>query len=116
MRITLAQIEPITGDLEGNTRRILEVIQQHDADSDVIVFPEMAVTGYNCGADFECEEFVQDAWECIEKIIAPAVGRSFVLAGAPTFASPMHERNGSIRIHNTALLMHEGGFNVIFVQ
>ncbi len=108
MRITLAQIEPITGDLEGNTRRILEVIQQHDADSDVIVFPEMAVTGYNCGADFECEEFVQDAWECIEKIIAPAVGRSFVLAGAPTFASPMHERNGSIRIHNTALLMHEG--------
>ncbi len=106
MRLVMAQIEPVTGDLEGNTSRILSVIEEHGSSSDLILFPEMAVTGYNCGADFESEEFIADARHCIEARILPHVKSSHVILGAPTMAHPRHEANGNIRIHNSALLLH----------
>ena len=47
IRIGLAQINTTVGDLEGNTRRILEGIDQARRWSvDVVVFPELAITGY----------------------------------------------------------------------
>ena len=46
--VVMAQINPVVGDLQGNVARILtaarEALRQHQAD--VIVFPEMALTGY----------------------------------------------------------------------
>ncbi|MBA3722775.1 MAG: NAD+ synthase [Parachlamydiaceae bacterium] len=47
MRILLAQINPIIGDLEGNTKQILDSIQNgREQKADVILFPEMALSGY----------------------------------------------------------------------
>ncbi len=42
--ITLAQINPTVGDLEGNQAQILDVWEQ--AESDLVVFPEMVSCGY----------------------------------------------------------------------
>ncbi len=45
--MALAQINPVVGDLEGNVRRIVERLQQARAlGADVVLFPELAVTGY----------------------------------------------------------------------
>jgi NAD+ synthase (glutamine-hydrolysing) len=47
IRIAMAQINPTVGDLEGNTRLIREYCQRAEsAGADLVVFPEMAVTGY----------------------------------------------------------------------
>lgn len=47
MRIALAQINPIIGDLEGNTRMIVAALEQARCDSaEAVVFPELALTGY----------------------------------------------------------------------
>jgi NAD+ synthase (glutamine-hydrolysing) len=47
LRVAMAQINPVVGDLEGNTRRIIERIEQaRSAGADAVLFPELAVTGY----------------------------------------------------------------------
>ena len=46
-RVSLAQINPTVGDIEGNTRRIVDGIAQARAlGADLVAFPELAVTGY----------------------------------------------------------------------
>jgi len=47
MRLALAQINPVVGDLEGNRALILQrVAEAKDARADIALFPELAVTGY----------------------------------------------------------------------
>lgn len=44
--ITLAQINPIVGDLNYNTDKIIKIIRESSHEKQLIVFPEMAVCGY----------------------------------------------------------------------
>ena len=48
LAIHLAQINPLVGDIDGNVEKILSVAQQstESATVDVIVFPELTLTGY----------------------------------------------------------------------
>ena len=48
LRIAIAQINLLVGDIEGNAERILEWIQRarDEMQADVIVFPELSLTGY----------------------------------------------------------------------
>ena len=45
MRIALAQINPVVGDIEGNTKKIISIIKKTKAD--IVVFPELSITGYS---------------------------------------------------------------------
>ena len=45
MRIALAQINPTVGDLSGNAKKILQKIREARG-ADVVLFPELALTGY----------------------------------------------------------------------
>lgn len=47
LRLGMGQINPTVGDLEGNTRKIIQYI--HDARKmgvDLLTFPELAIPGY----------------------------------------------------------------------
>jgi NAD+ synthase (glutamine-hydrolysing) len=47
MRIALAQMNTVVGDLEGNRDRVLaQLAEARDAGADLVLFPELAVTGY----------------------------------------------------------------------
>jgi len=47
LRIAMAQINPVLGDLEGNSQLILGAVRQGlESDVDVILFSEMVLTGY----------------------------------------------------------------------
>ena len=45
IRVALAQLNSVVGDLEGNVERIQEVLPNLD-DCDLAIFPEMTITGY----------------------------------------------------------------------
>src|SRR5438552_7145610 len=46
-RVSLAQINPTVGDIEGNTRRIVDgVVQARSLGAELVAFPELAITGY----------------------------------------------------------------------
>jgi len=47
LRIALAQINPIVGDLEGNAKKISAYIKKAKKErADIVAFPELALTGY----------------------------------------------------------------------
>ena len=47
MRIALAQINVVVGDLKGNVKRILDALQRARAEgADLVAFPELVVSGY----------------------------------------------------------------------
>jgi NAD+ synthase (glutamine-hydrolysing) len=47
MRLALAQINTVVGDLDGNGQRILErIAEAKQQNADIVLFPELAVTGY----------------------------------------------------------------------
>src|SRR5215212_8888186 len=47
MRLALAQINTVVGDLDGNAQRILQrLAEAKDHQVDLVVFPELAITGY----------------------------------------------------------------------
>ena len=47
LRLALAQIDPVVGDLGGNAERIVAALEvAEDAGADLAVFPELAITGY----------------------------------------------------------------------
>ena len=46
MKVALAQINPTVGALDNNSQKITEIIRQYSDKCDIIIFPEMVLTGY----------------------------------------------------------------------
>src|SRR5690348_8037501 len=85
MRLALAQIDPTVGDLDGNPDLILAHIDEaRAAGADLVVLPELAVTGYPPEDLLLRPGFVRAARERVEQIAAET--RDIVaLVGAPLF-------------------------------
>jgi NAD+ synthase (glutamine-hydrolysing) len=85
VRLALAQINPIVGDLEGNRELILGRLQEAKANAaDLVLFPELAVTGYPPEDLLLRPGFVRAAEESVEAIAREARGTT-VLVGGPHF-------------------------------
>ncbi len=85
MRLALAQVNPIVGDLDGNRALILERIEDAKrATADFVVFPELAVTGYPPEDLLLRPGFLRAAEGSLEQIALAARG-IVVLVGAPHF-------------------------------
>ena len=60
LRITLAQLNPTVGDIEGNVARMIATAAQAAADgAGLLVFPELSVTGYYPGDLLEEAAFLE---------------------------------------------------------
>jgi NAD+ synthase (glutamine-hydrolysing) len=85
VRLALAQINSVVGDLEGNRKLILERLEEARAGgAELIVFPELAVTGYPPEDLLLRPGFIRAAESSVERIAREARGVS-VLVGAPHF-------------------------------
>ena len=85
MRIALAQLNVVVGDLDGNRERILGHLRQaEDAGADLVVFPELAVTGYPPEDLLLRPGFVKAAARTLEEIARACTG-TVALVGVPLF-------------------------------
>jgi len=85
VRVALAQMNAVVGDLDGNRSRILDRVQEaRSLGSDLIVFPELAVTGYPPEDLLLRPGFVRAARSSVEEIAAAADG-IVALVGTPWF-------------------------------
>jgi NAD+ synthase (glutamine-hydrolysing) len=81
MRVAAVQLENVVGDLPGNAERIVDGMRwAEDHEADVVVFPELALTGYPLGDLVLREEFVDAALAELRKI-ALASGRTAAVIG-----------------------------------
>ena len=69
LRVAIAQINPIVGDLNGNAKKIISYIKraQHRK-ADIVAFPELALTGYPPEDLLLKSGFIRDNLEILEKI------------------------------------------------
>ena len=59
MRVALAQLNPVSGDIDGNARKILAAIEEaRRQEADLVVTPEMALPGYCIGDLVEDADFL----------------------------------------------------------
>ena len=85
MRLALAQLNVIVGDLAGNSARIVAAIgEARAAGADLVVFPELAVTGYPPEDLLLRPGFVKAARTALDEI-ATATGDITALVGCPLF-------------------------------
>jgi NAD+ synthase (glutamine-hydrolysing) len=83
VRIALAQINPTVGDLDGNRALILDRLEAaKDAGADVVVFPELAVTGYPPEDLLLRTGFLRAAERSLEQIAVASRGVT-LLVGTP---------------------------------
>ncbi|MGZ8693811.1 MAG: NAD+ synthase [Gaiellaceae bacterium] len=85
MRLALAQINPVVGDLVGNRVRILERLNEaRERGADLVLFPELAVTGYPPEDLLLRPGFLRAAEQSLEEIARECRGIA-ALVGAPHF-------------------------------
>lgn len=81
MKITLAQIRCVAGDIDGNTTKIIEAAHKAKASS-LVIFPELAVSGVCPAEMFKQPGFIDKCEESLDKIAKECETIS-VLVGCP---------------------------------
>lgn len=113
MRISLAQINPVVGDIAGNLDRMVATIEEcHLYDPDLVVFPELCITGYPPRDLLERDWFIEKALAAVEEMtkVSKEYGRMGIIIGAPQTTG----REAGRGLHNSAILLHRG--EVLHVQ
>ncbi len=99
MRLALAQINPTVGDLAGNEALIRrDLAAARDAGAQVVVFPELALTGYPPEDLLLREDFLAAAREALHRVAAEAQG-IVALVGVPERAED---------VYNSAAILADG--------
>lgn len=90
MRIALAQIDAVVGDIDGNRRRILAALADaRSQKADLVLFPELAVTGYPPEDLLLRPGFLRAAASSLEQI-ARQVRGCVALIGTPHFDGDLY--------------------------
>jgi NAD+ synthase (glutamine-hydrolysing) len=99
MRVALAQINPTVGDLAGNRRLVEEAAARAAAErAELVVLPELALTGYPPLDLVERDGFVRDQLRELE-LLAAASRRVAILLGAVLPCEPVgpaHQENAAV--------------------
>lgn len=83
MRVAAAQIDTVVGDLDGNAERILQAYEQaEEHGADLVVFPELTITGYPPEDLLLRPSFVSAASAALDKVAA-RTGRMAAVVGFP---------------------------------
>ena len=70
IRIALAQINATVGDLSGNSKKILANIRKAKSKgADVVVFPELAITGYPPEDLLHKPKFIEDNLKSLKSLV-----------------------------------------------
>ena len=85
MRLALAQINTVVGDLDGNRDRILRGLDEaKEAGADLVLFPELAITSYPPEDLLLRPGFIRAAEQTLEEV-ARACRGIVALVGTPHF-------------------------------
>ena len=107
LKIALAQINPLVGDIEANVNKIIQYsIDARDRlKADICVFPELTVTAYPPEDLLFRQDFIKAANRALETIAGKTKGICSIL-GFP-------EQDGDC-LYNSAAVLNEGAIQVIY--
>ncbi len=107
MRIAIAQMNPVVGDVETNVSHILEICARahHALRADLVIFPELALCGYPPEDLLFHRGFARDVADALARLAKSLEGMS-VLVGYPEYAGDA--------IYNSAILLRPDDAPVIY--
>lgn len=105
LRLALCQINPVVGDLPGNAARILADLEKaREAGAQIVVFPEMSLTGYPPEDLLLKTDFIQAAASELTALAARTDGITAV------FGTIHHDRD----LFNAAVVAHDGHIAAVY--
>ena len=105
LRIGLAQINPTVGDLWGNSKLIIDWIgRARDQGVDVVLFPELAITGYPPEDLVLKPAFVRDNLKALQLVVSKTKGISAFVGFV--------DEDGDL--FNAAAFIHDGELNAVY--
>ena len=112
MRIALAQINNTVGDLAANSARIIEFARKaKERDADLVVFPELALTGYPPRDLVEKQSFLTRTEEALQHVAADSERLGITLILGYVGQSP---KSSAIRAQNSLAVIENG--EIVFRQ
>jgi NAD+ synthase (glutamine-hydrolysing) len=104
MKIALAQINPTVGDIWGNSRKILQFIDQAKSrGAKVVVFPELSVIGYPPKDLLLKPRFVDENIQAMRQIASKVSGIDAVVGYAERNENPVGRP-----LHNAVAVLRDG--------
>ncbi len=98
-RIALAQTNPTVGDLDGNTRRIIDYIDRaRDVGADLVAFPELAIPGYPPEDLLFKPQFIQENIRKMRQVASASRDIAVVVGFA----------DANSYVYNAAAVMYDG--------
>src|ERR1043166_5954462 len=105
LRLAMAQINVVVGDIEGNARKIGDWIERAvDAQADIVTFPELALTGYPPEDLLLKPQFIDANLAALERLIARTRGITVVIG----FVDRKDD------IFNAAAVAHDGKLVMVY--
>ena len=70
MKVSIAQLNPIVGDIDGNRSKIIDTLSQcSQTSSDLVIFPELFLVGYPPKDLLERPWFIDKARQAIQELM-----------------------------------------------
>ena len=99
VRIALAQVNTVVGDLPGNSKRVLEFLERARAlGAEIVAFPELTLTGYPPEDLLFRPEFIDQNMAALDEVVRATLGITAIIGFA--------ERAGDL--YNSAAIAHDG--------
>ncbi len=105
MKFALAQLNFHIGNFEQNAQKIIQSITEaKENKADMVVFPELAISGYPPRDFLDFDHFISQCEDAVEKIAKHCVGITAIV-GSPTFnPAPKGKKR-----FNAAFVLQDGG-------
>ena len=114
LRVAGAQLNFVVGDIDGNTARIIEAMEwAEECQADVILFPELAITGYPPEDLVLKSAFIRDNISALHRLAARSAETAAVV-GFVDRGAGQRDDAGHPRVHNAAALVAGGGLRGVY--
>ena len=105
VRIALAQVNPVVGDLPGNTKKVIEFIERaRSQGAELVAFPELVLTGYPPEDLLLRPEFIEQNQAALDEVVRATRGITAIVGFA--------QRAGDV--YNAAAIAHDGQIAAVY--
>ncbi|MCD6378060.1 MAG: NAD+ synthase [Planctomycetes bacterium] len=113
MKIALAQINPIIGDISGNSQKIVRMIDSaRQAGADLVVFSELSLLGYPPRDLLVRQSFISASVDAVEQLAKQCKG----VAALVGYVRPADTTKPGRRLENAAALLVDGAVAAVHVK
>jgi len=106
MKVAVAQLNPVVGDVEGNLSRAVETLTRFEGKADLLVFPELFLAGYPPRDLLKRHSFIRKVQAALDRLVEVSgeLSTTGIVIGAPVSTG----KDEGAGLYNSAFLISGG--------